>query len=266
MSLSPEMLQQRYSAIELAYSERRWAEVESLSQALLAELSPNPTDPLQLRLVLLLGHTRLYGLADPSGARHHYASVLEHCVEPTLRDIAQQGLEQCGQLSKSVSSTDPAAPWLGSDEQAQPSGANPETEASATRSADATPWLSSEEAPKPTQPEAGRNDPLPETVENLGESILPLAREQTAETISAAIAKATSSGPSEPMNVLVPEIVDEPEQIAVAQSDPLLREELPLEEIPPPASGSVATLPDPGGLSAEQISDLARGLLRIRLN
>lgn len=93
MSLSPEILQERYSAIELAYSERRWPEVESLSQALLAELSPNPADPLQLRLVLLLGHTRLYGLADPSGAHHYYASVLEHCEEPTLRDIAQQGLD-----------------------------------------------------------------------------------------------------------------------------------------------------------------------------
>jgi hypothetical protein len=266
MSLSPEMLQQRYSAIELAYSERRWAEVESLSQTLLAELSTNPADPLQLRLVLLLGHTRLYGLADPSGARHHYASVLEHCDEPTLREIAQQGLEQCTQLSKAVPSTDPAAPWLGSDEQAQPSGANPETEASATRSADATPWLRSEEAPKPTQPEAGGNDPPPETVGNLGESILPLAKEQTAETISAAIAKPASSGPNEPMNVLVPEIVDEPEQIAVAQADPLLQEELPLQELPSPASGSVETLPDPGGLSAEQISDLARGLLRIRLS
>jgi hypothetical protein len=266
MSLSPEMLQQRYSAIELAYSERRWAEVESLSQALLAELSPNPPDPLQLRLVLLLGHTRLYGLADPLGARHHYASVLEHCEEPTLRDIAQQGLEQCAQLSKAVSTTDPAAPWLGSDEQAQPSGANPETEASATRSANATPWLSSEEAPKPTQPEAGGNDPPPEQGVNLGESILPLAREQNAEAIPAAIAKPTPSGPSEPVNVLVPEIVDEPEQIAVAQADPLLRQELPLEDLTPPATGSASTLPDPGELSAEQISDLARGLLRIRLS
>jgi hypothetical protein len=266
MSLSPEMLQQRYSAIELAYSERRWAEVESLSQALLAELSPNPPDPLQLRLVLLLGHTRLYGLADPSGARHHYASVLEHCDELTLRDIAQQGLEQCAQLSEAASSTDPAAPWLGSDEQAQPSGGNPETEASATRSANATPWLSSEEAPKPTQPQAGGNDPPPETGGTLGESILPQAREQTAETITAAIAKPGSFGPSEPVNVLVPEIVDEPEQIAVAQADPFLREELSVEELPPPASGSVETLPDSGGLSAEQISDLARGLLRIRLS
>ena len=35
MSLSPEIQQQRYAAIELAYSERRWAEVESLSQELL---------------------------------------------------------------------------------------------------------------------------------------------------------------------------------------------------------------------------------------
>jgi hypothetical protein len=275
MSLPPEMLQQRYSAIELAYSERRWPEVESLSQALLAELTPNPADPLQLRLVLLLGHTRLYGLADPSGAHHYYASVLEHCEEPTLRDIAQQGLEQCAQqtdpppsqAAPAPTSAEPAAPWLVGDEQAQPSGANPEAaEASATPSADATPWLSAQEDPVSLQPQVGPHDPPPENGVNPVESRAPLAPEQPADTILAAIAEPSFSSPSEPAGVLVPEIVDEPEQIAVAQADPLLRQELALEELTPPEPSSASTLPDPEELSAEQLDDLARGLLRIRVS
>lgn len=275
MSLSPEILQERYSAIELAYSERRWPEVESLSQALLAELSPNPADPLQLRLVLLLGHTRLYGLADPSGAHHYYASVLEHCEEPTLRDIAQQGLEQCAQqtdpppsqAAPAPTSAEPAAPWLVGDEQAQPSGANPEAaEASATPSADATPWLSAQEDPVSLQPQVGPHDPPPENGVNPVESRAPLAPEQPADTILVAIAEPSFSSPSEPAGVLVPEIVDEPEQIAVAQADPLLRQELALEELTPPEPSSASTLPDPEELSAEQLDDLARGLLRIRVS
>jgi hypothetical protein len=79
---------------------------------------------------------------------------------------------------------------------------------------------------------------------------------------------ATGSGqPSEPepVSVLVPEIVDEPEQIAVALADPLQRQEHALEELSHPESGSSTTLPDPEALSAEQIKDLAQGLLRIRL-
>jgi hypothetical protein len=296
MSLSPEILQERYSAIELAYSERRWPEVESLSQALLAELSPNPADPLQLRLVLLLGHTRLYGLADPSGAHHYYASVLEHCEEPTLRDIAQQGLEQCAQqtnapaeetaatVAGSATVAQPAAPWLESDERpAQPTAApNPQLEASSFRGADATPWLSPQEHPPSLEPPVGPDDfaPGPEAGLNQLASTPPLAAEQgmaeqasspsSVSTTSADRADSTATGsgqPSEPepVSVLVPEIVDEPEQIAVALADPLQRQEHALEELSHPESGSSTTLPDPEALSAEQIKDLARGLLRIRL-
>jgi hypothetical protein len=247
--------------------------VENLSQALLAELTPNPADPLQLRLVLLLGHTRLYGLADPSGARHYYASVLDHCEEPTLRDIAQQGLEQCAHQTDpppsqaAPTSAEPAAPWLASDEQSQPSAANPKAaEVSATPSADATPWLSPQEDPVTLQPQVRPDDPPPENGVNPVESTPPLAPDQPADTIRAAIAEPTSSSPSEPVSVVLPEIVAEPEQIAVAQADPLLRQEVDLEELTPTGSGSPSTLPDPGELSAEQINDLARGLLRIRLS
>jgi hypothetical protein len=57
---------------------------------------------------------------------------------------------------------------------------------------------------------------------------------------------------------LTSEIVDEPEQIAVAQADPLLRQEVELEEL-------TAADGDPRELSSDQLDDLSRGLLRIRL-
>ena len=245
MSQSADTLEQRYSAIELAYSEQRWAEVERLSQALLAELGPNPADPLQVRLVLLLGHTRLYGMADPAGARHHYASVLEHCDEPTLREIAQQGQEQCdqhqpvaltsGPISKPTGK--PAAPWLGEDNRSAPAAAEP------GRSTDATPWLSSHGEIQATEAAAAQAAPwAPDSLEG---------------------------GPAS-AQALVPEIVDEPEQITVAQADPRRREELPLDAVPPHRSESGKSPHDPGELSTqlstEQIEDLARGLLRIRLS
>lgn len=262
MSLPPEKLQERYSAIERAYSERRWPEVESLSQGLLAELEPNPADPLQLRLVLLLGHTRLYGLTDPSGARHYYASVLEHCEEPTLRDIAQQGLAQCDREAEAqLPITRAAAPWL---TDSPPAAAGAATNAAA--SDDASPWLSEladagqesgltveePERPSPaadTPAIAASPEPEPEASAQEQEPGLAAEPERL----------------SEPEPELVGEIVDEPEQIAVAQADPLLRQDLVLEELTSPGEDNSSAGDSPGELTADQLDDLSRGLLRIKL-
>ena len=262
MSLPPEKLQERYSAIERAYSERRWPEVESLSQGLLAELEPNPADPLQLRLVLLLGHTRLYGLTDPSGARHYYASVLEHCEEPTLRDIAQQGLTQCDREAEAqLPITQAAAPWL---TDSAPAAAGAATNAAA--SDDASPWLSE----------------LADAGQESGHTVEELERPSPAAD-PPAIAASPEPGPeasaqeqepglaaeperlSEPEPELVGEIVDEPDQIAVAQADPLLRQELVLEELTSPGEDNSSAGDSPGELTADQLDDLSRGLLRIKL-
>jgi hypothetical protein len=64
---------------------------------------------------------------------------------------------------------------------------------------------------------------------------------------------------------LAGEIVDEPEQIAVAQADPLLRQEVELEELTSPLGELTAADGDPRELSSDQLDDLSRGLLRIRL-
>jgi len=264
MSLSPEIQQQRYSAIELAYSERRWPEVESLSQGLLAELGPNPADPLQLRLVLLLGHTRLYGMADASGAQHYYDSVLEHCQEQTLRDIAQQGLAQCDRLVQQASVNRPraAAPWLTSAEPAE-GGAR---EAAAN---DAAPWLSDlslpAAPPAETEPETEPDTPLATEPADL----------QPEPSFSPERAAADNARTAEAGMILVPEIVEEPEQIAVAQADPRQQEEVSIQELAStrqelPSQKQLPSqerppLPDPGELSAEALNDLSQGLLRIRV-
>lgn len=267
MSLPPEKLQERYSAIERAYSERRWPEVENLSQGLLAELEPNPADPLQLRLVLLLGHTRLYGLTDPSGARHYYASVLEHCDEPTLRDIAQQGLAQCDREAEAQAPiTQAAAPWL---TDSAPAAAGAATQPAA--SDDASPWLSelagaagqesgqTAAVPESPSPPAAPSADLPAIASPAEPAPEAATPEQEPEL--AAIPERLS----EPEAELVGELVDEPEQIAVAQADPLLRQELVLEELASPEGGNIPASDDPGEWTADQLDDLSRGLLRIRL-
>ena len=265
MSLPPEMLQQRYSAIERAYSERRWPEVESLSQGLLAELEPNPADPLQLRLVLLLGHTRLYGLADPSGARHCYDSVLEHGEEPTLRDIAQQGLAQCGQAAdQQPASSKAAAPWLTDSDPSAPG-----SRMTAVTTLDATPWLGertdAEQGSRPPEPEPearSEREPEPEVP---SPTPPPPARAPSLDSDPVVTPLPPHGAALEALPELAGEIVDEPEQIAVAQADPLLRQEVELEELTSPLGELTAADGDPRELSSDQLDDLSRGLLRIRL-
>lgn len=286
MSLPPEILQQRYGAIELAYSERRWAEVETLSQALLAELPPDPADPLQLRLVLLLGHTRLYGMADPPGARLYYNSVLEHCQEPTLREIAQQGLQHCSQHGRPAPGSQAAAPWLdGGDDPSQPSAQPGHALDSARGNSHATPWLTGEpdQAPAPVASAADRQaDQQPGAGGSL--AVGPLAAGAWRGDAPAAPQGATAtetglwSDPAEngsqprragveptTSSVLVPEIVDEPEQIVVAQANPRLRQELPLEELAQAVAFSAPGTQNPAELTAEQLDDLSGGLLRVKV-
>ena len=95
MTTSPHSLQQRYEAIERVYSKRQWDDVARLSEELLLELPNEPADPLRQRLQLLLGHTYLYGYEDRATATGFYSRVQAATQEPLLRDVADQGLEQC---------------------------------------------------------------------------------------------------------------------------------------------------------------------------
>ncbi|MCP9886971.1 hypothetical protein KBY96_03350 [Cyanobium sp. ATX 6A2] len=207
MSLTPEILQQRYATIERLYSEREWPQVEALSKALLGELPADPADPVRLRLQLLLGHTRLYGLGAVGDARDHYQAVLDNCNETTLREIAEQGLQQCTQVEEGKS------------------------------------------LPTPAEPAA-----------SLG------------EIAATAAATATGTAAMPWMEELTVEVVEEPEQLEVAQADPGSAEDLELESAPALAGGGrPARRPadplafDPTRLSARELEELSRGLLRVRL-
>ena len=287
--MPPEVLQQRYAAIELAYSEQNWPEAEGLSQALLAELPQVSGDPLRQRLLLLLGHTRLYGMADTATARQHYGTVLAESEEPTLRDIAEQGLEQCLALEQPPAAA-AAAPEAASDvtaaatpsSETQPEAAMPWLEqlggdagangTPAVGGGDAAPWL--------TQPSPEEATPAAEAAPALRELEVDTPVPEAAIEAQLSLEKAASEPPAEALAVeLAVEIVEEPEQIAVAQADPQRREELEIQEplvIGAAASGSAIS----GGEGATAASlqqaqreesdalaqEFSRNLLRLRLN
>lgn len=50
---------------------------------------------LKERLQLLIGHAFLYGIGDRDSAEDLYQAVLRSGAEPSLRQIAEQGLQQC---------------------------------------------------------------------------------------------------------------------------------------------------------------------------
>jgi hypothetical protein len=108
----------KYAALERLYSERRWPEVEASAEILLAEIAgevdgqgdgPEVGD-LRSRVLLLLGHTRLYGYNDAGIAAEHYRQVLAAQPEALLHGIAQEGLNQC--LAAQEPSPADAMPWL----------------------------------------------------------------------------------------------------------------------------------------------------------
>jgi len=112
----------QYAALERLYSERRWAEVEASAEVLLAEIKGD----LRSRVLLLLGHTRLYGYNDAGVAAEHYRQVLAAQPEALLVGIAQEGLNQCLAAQERSPAEEPspadAMPWL--EQVAGPAPAN----------------------------------------------------------------------------------------------------------------------------------------------
>lgn len=313
MTLPPEgtpaaraVLQKRYAAIELAYSDQNWEQSESLNQALLAELPDTPGDPLRQRLLLLLGHTRLYGKGDTAAAKQYYGSVLQQSEEATLREIAQQGLEQCLALEQPAPAAtvegNAATPWLQGDGDTE-TGATRRSTAPAVAGGAAAPWLQraatgdtspeaiapgSTAAPDSTAATSGIDnnnaDPGAVTaassapVEPVVETAAAAAADPTATAATPAAAAVGAPTPQQPLageeTSLTVEIVEEPEQIAVAQADPRRREELDLQEPLLIGTAALSTAqasePEPPAareeeLSEELLQEFSRNLLRLRL-
>ena len=240
MTGSPESWQERYQAIERVYSERHWDDVARLSEALLLELPDDASHPLCQRLQLLLGHTYLYGYEDAATATGFYNRVRAATSEAVLRDIADQGLEQCG--SQTAEQTPTAA--------SEPSTA----ESSSAVAGQAFPFT-----PTPVAAGAGATEAVPAMpwMTQLGGTP---AAEAVAPTPMATAIAAVDPAPelmivSEPE--LVVEVVEEPELIDVAQADPARAEELEM------AISSESTHEPAGRFSPEEIADLSKGLLRV---
>lgn len=244
MSPSPESQQERYAAIERFYAEQNWPEVEGQSQALLAELPADPAHPLRQRLLLLLGHTRLYGRGDQSAAARYYQEVLASNPEPVLRQIAEQGLQQSGQASTPAGQ---ASPPLG----AEPSGA----------ASPAMPWLQAsgsaieavEVVEEPEQIDVALADPS-------RQDLVTLEAEDQAEALRWPFMpgyveqRLEGSGPfSADPNQATPAGPDSPDQRS--GSTPLQAGAV--------VEAGIRQSPPPSALSPEQMADLSRGLLLV---
>lgn len=95
MSFSPtRQVRRRYDAIEAAYTSGDYAEVLSQGLNLLQDLEDPASQPLRMRLLLLLAHTWLYGLGDQDSAAVAYGQVAAESDEEDLQVIAAEGLRR----------------------------------------------------------------------------------------------------------------------------------------------------------------------------
>jgi len=91
-------LTERYTAIEQAYCADQWGAVIEQGQDLLRQI-PRTSGPvpegLKERVQLLMAHAHLYGFQERDVAEDLYSDVLHSKAELALRQIAEQGLQQC---------------------------------------------------------------------------------------------------------------------------------------------------------------------------
>ena len=79
-----------YEAAEQAYQQRDFAEALSLIDVVLLE------NPNELRALLLQGYVNVFGLQNEAAAIRSYERVLELCPDGPYRQLAEEGLTQCG--------------------------------------------------------------------------------------------------------------------------------------------------------------------------
>ena len=78
-------------------------------------------DPEDLRALLLRGYVQMFGFQNEAAAIDSYEQVLALCPEGPYRDLAEQGLGQCG-INRHApdepvesNATNPEANWLAGD-------------------------------------------------------------------------------------------------------------------------------------------------------
>ncbi len=164
--------QEQYVAAEQAYSASEFDKADELARPLLTQLEPLPASGAERDatlawrafVALLLGHIHLYGKDDVSQSAEFYRLVLASEPPDTLRELAQQGLNEALERSPviDVAVSSPAAEELASvpfaNASSQPAASDlirdPFLNATATRTATnnndvdtietAMPWLKAE--------------------------------------------------------------------------------------------------------------------------
>ncbi|MFO7630408.1 MAG: hypothetical protein R6W06_13015 [Prochlorococcaceae cyanobacterium] len=231
-------MHEAYAAVERAYSQGRYDTALQQAQALLATLDATPDasadEPLRPRLLLLMGHCHLYGLADPQQAAAAYRDVLERCNEPVLREIAEESLGRCttGAPAPAPASAQAraATPWL----EQSTSTSNSKSSNSTSNATSAQPAAARPQAELPLQAPFQqlaviKSQPEPLAVQE------PLAQAEPEPQV-----EPEPQGEPEPEpkpELIIPELVSEPEEPARPSS----------------------------GFSPEEEEDLARGLLLVEL-
>lgn len=235
--LTPEQQLAQYAAIELLYSEGKWSEVLQAGEALLAVLPTQQGHPLRPKLELVMGHTLLYGLANPDGAAARYRAVPVETKEPVLREIATQGLLRCDeqrQLMAGNQASEPGAqvaalPWERSTAETPGAGSGQWATPGA-----AMPWL----AELGIEPGATTAEPPVE----------PAPRSSPVRTV-----RNLESTDGQPL------IAETPKQEPSAQDEPPPEPELSSAE------QTLAQLREPDVPTPEEVAELARGLLEVVL-
>ena len=295
--------QKRYEGIENAYCQGRWAAVMENGTVLLRELLDAGEDPevgaLRHRMQLLMAHTLLHGYGDRDAAEDLYEVVRRSDAEPTLRQMAEDGLDLCHQPLPSTLAIEEDGEDASEEAPSVPVLFLPDTEKgdeedkawpepSRTRSpASQMPLQPRAMVPSEIEPEEAdaAPDPPPEPVGGLGMATDPFGtRGATADPGSdqglpvmpwlMEPSAGAIQGPGAPDGSVVGElpwmeqtiggaltadVVEEPELIELHQSTPSLAEEVDL-----PIREEVAPdPPSPVDGAPEEDGDLRTGLLLV---
>ena len=196
--------QEQYVAAEQAYSASEFDKADELARPLLTQLEPLPSSGAERDatlawrafVALLLGHIHLYGKDDVSQSAEFYRLVLASEPPDTLRELAQQGLNEALERSPviDVAVSAPAAEELASVPLSNASNQPASNElirdpflnaASTSAAADkpkaerietAMPWLKAESQPSKESLQPKKLDSGPELAED-PTSLEPIAQQ-----------------------------------------------------------------------------------------
>lgn len=294
--------QKRYAVIEKAYCQGRWATVVEAGTLLLRELieagGVAEAMALRHRMQLLMAHTLLHGYGDRDAAEDLYEVVRQSDAEPALRQIAEDGLDQCHQPLVSTMVTEPEddeeAPsrptlFLPETERAESeekSGPKSRTKTSSAKALQMPlhPMPAMDPEPEPEE------ETLPNTTETdtagladrgigadpfkLGEDDAAPAKPKRKEPVMPWLSQPASLEPEAPSatelpwlqkkepSALIPDVVDEPELIEVHQASPMLAEEVDVVFTPYPSASRREPALEPRE-PEEEDGELKSGLLLV---